>query len=160
MPKARNSRRAAREQAFQILYGLSFSPAETEADVRHAYWQSPDNALPGTDDDNEPTGFAWELLLGVWRKAAALDAVIERHSHNWRVERIGRIELTLLRLGLYEMLCREDVPPRVAINEALELAAQFGGHNARPFVNGILDSVARAQAGGEDVLAAAGQGTR
>ena len=155
MSKGKNStRRGERALAFQILYGLSFTPAQDEDALRHAYWQSPDNADrdPSMDDATPPEGFAWELILGVWQQETALDAVVARFSRNWRVDRIGRIELTLLRLGLYEMLFRQDVPTKVAINEALELAKQFGEQSARPFVNGILDSVARAMDSGENVL--------
>ena len=96
------------------------------------------------DLSTEPTGFAWELVEGVWSNSEALDAAIGRFSHNWRVDRMGRIELTLLRLAVFEMLYRQDVPPKVAINEALELSGQFGEGNAKNFINGILDAAAKA----------------
>ena len=78
-----------------------------------------------------------------------LDEVIGLFSQNWRIDRIGRVELTLLRIAVYEMLYRIDVPPKVAINEALELSKQFGDANARGFINGILDAAAKALEGGQ-----------
>ncbi len=170
------TRRAERALAFQVLYGLSFSPVTDITSLRAAFWQSPDNAdrreeekrreeMSATEhgvthkrakknaDDSTPPplpeGFAWELVEGVWHNSEALDTVIERFSKNWRLDRLGRIELTVLRLALFEMLYRADIPAKVAINEALELAKQFGEHAARNFVNGVLDAVARALETGE-----------
>ena len=80
--------------------------------------------------------------------ADAIDSVIERFSQNWRVDRLGKIELTLLRLAVFEMLYRADVPPKVAINEALELSTRFGDAKAKSFINGILDAAIKAQEAG------------
>lgn len=107
----------------------------------------PDPADTAPDRDEPappPGGFAWELVEGVWKHAADLDRTIARFSQNWRVDRLGKIELTLLRLALFEMLHRPDVPPKVALNEALELATRFGDDKARRFVNGILDAAVKA----------------
>jgi len=136
-------RRLARAQAFQVLYGLNFSPALTLEALGEAYAASPDNADKAIDPAN-PEGFSWELIEGVWSNHRALDDVIARFAKHWRVERIGKIEITLLRLAVYEMLYRDDVPPKVAINEAVELAKQFGDEKARSFINGILDAAAKA----------------
>lgn len=158
MSKGKNAtRRGERERAFQVLYGLSFSPAANRDDVCRAFRLSPDNAAEA--GLTEPAGFAWELVEGVWSKSAELDAAIGRFSHHWRVDRMGRIELTLLRLAIFEMFFRRDVPPKVAINEALELSRQFGGGNAKNFINGILDAAAKALENGE-LPAAHGQPER
>ena len=69
-------------------------------------------------------------------------------DRNWRVDRLGKIELTLLRLAVFEMLYRADVPPKVAINEALELSTRFGDAKAKSFINGILDAAIKAQEAG------------
>ena len=160
MSKNKN-RRSERALAFQVLYGLAFSPAASMGELRRAFRQSPDNAdkaekgldrvidEDGFEIDVAPQGFAWELVEGVWTRTQTLDEIIGRFSRNWRVDRMGRIELTLLRMGIYEMLYRDDVPSKVAINEALELAKQFGENNARSFVNGILDAAAKALESGE-----------
>ncbi len=136
------SRRGERAQAFQVLYGLSFADATSLEDVRRAFLQSPDHQE--TEEGELPSGFAWDLVQGVWSRRDELDKTISRFSRNWRVDRMGRVELTLLRLAMYELLYRQDVPAKVAINEALELTRQFGEDNATSFVNGILDAAAKA----------------
>ena len=141
-------RKVARAQAFQFLYGLNFSPAMTIEALQEAYVTSPDNA-DKPEAQCLPEGFSWELIEGVWGNYLALDKVIEQFSKNWKVDRIGKIELTLLRLAIFEMLYREDIPPKVAINEAVELAKQFGDDRSRPFVNGLLDAAAKALADGK-----------
>lgn len=159
MAKGKNAtRHGERELAFQVLYGLSFTPARSMNELRRVFRLSPDNAArqsaqaahdPEQEPRVAPSGFAWELVEGVWSKSAELDAAISRFSHNWRVDRMGRVELTLLRLAVFEMLYRQDVPPKVAINEALELSRLFGEGNAKSFINGILDAVAKALENGE-----------
>lgn len=145
------TRRSERALAFQVLYGLSFSPAATEAALRAAFAASPGVADRAEDERSDrstpaaaPHGYAWEVIHGVWKAQAQLDQAVSGFSQNWRVERMGRVELTLLRIAVYEMLFREDVPAKVAMNEAIELSKQFGDDNSRGFVNGILDAVARA----------------
>lgn len=150
-----STRRGERELAFQVLYGISFTPTTTIGDLREAYWQSPDNAAhlaaalemqAKECKDGEilyPSGFAWELVEGTWKHYTELDAIINQHSRNWRVDRMGRVEAAILRLAIFEIVYRPDVPSKVTINEALEMAKQFGDPNASSFVNGILDSIAR-----------------
>jgi N utilization substance protein B len=140
--KAGASRRSERELALQFLYGLDFAPVGSERELRERFAQSASAA----DKAAALSGFAWELALGVWNNAQAIDAVIARFARNWRLDRMGRIERTLLRLAVYELQYRADIPPRVAINEALELCRQFGEANARSFINGILDAAAKALA--------------
>ena len=153
-PKNRpHARRAARSRAFQVLYSLQFSPSTTLGDVRTAFLEMPDPTDADMDENAETReeklyGFAWELVEGVWSNVKNLDSVIERFSQNWRVDRLGKIELTLLRLAVFEMLYRADVPPKVAINEALELSTRFGDAKAKSFINGILDAAIKAQEAG------------
>ena len=134
------SRRSGRELAFQFLYGLDFTPVCSERELRERFEQSASTA----DKAAALFGFAWELALGVWHNVQAVDTVIARFARNWRLDRMGRIELTLLRLAVYELRYRADIPPRVTINEALELCGQFGEASARSFINGILDAAAKA----------------
>ena len=171
MSKKPHSRSAARAKAFQVLYGLEFAPVTSLGALRDAFCETPDptdadmdasgstpgpNTAPETAPDTGlPTGFAWELTHGVWSRGPELDELISRHAQNWRVERLGKIELILLRLAMFELMHRLDVPIRVAINEALELTARFGDAKAKRFINGILDAAskhapARATAQGSD----------
>ncbi|MFI3271697.1 MAG: transcription antitermination factor NusB [Pseudomonadota bacterium] len=145
--KGSQPRRAARSLAFQILYSLGFSPAANVRQLEEAYISSPDMADKAQTPKAE--GFAWELIAGIWAQQKALDEVIGQHSQHWRLDRIGRIELTILRIAVFEMLYRPDVPTKVAINEALELSKQFGDENARSFINGILDAIAKALESGK-----------
>ena len=85
----------------------------------------------------------------MWSKTRELDELIRRYARNWRLERVGRVELTLMRLALYEMLFRPDVPPKVAMNEALELNRQYGEEKSRTFLNGVLDAAAKGMENGE-----------
>lgn len=102
------------------------------------------NIIIPDGDEAALAGFTWEIVQGVWQKQAELDKVITEFSQNWRLERMGRVELALLRLSMYELLFRDDTPPKVIINEALELSKQFGDDNSRGFVNGILDAAVKA----------------
>lgn len=142
-PQRKTSRHQAREKAFQALYGLCFHEVTGDAALQAAVRE-----LPRTEHAPRLTGkseeFAWELVKGVRACLPELDAVITRHSDNWRVERIAKVDLTILRLGLYEIHHRPDVPVKVAINEAVELAKAYGDENSPGFVNGILDAAAKA----------------
>ena len=153
MSKAKpHARRAARSRAFQVLYSFEFSPSASLGALRAAYMAMPEPAdmEPNRDEPaRPPCGFAWELVEGVWSKTRELDELIRRYARNWRLERVGRVGLTLMRLALYEMLFRPDVPPKVAMNEALELNRQYGEEKSRTFLNGVLDAAAKGMENGE-----------
>ena len=133
-------RRLERVFAFKVLYGLCFAPAASEAELLRAFQRSPDRPAGMEDEDS----FAWSLCFGVWRNQDELDRAIAALSENWQVERMGKVEVTLLRLAMFELTRQKDVPPKVAINEAIELSKQFGDDKSRGFVNGILDAAAKA----------------
>lgn len=155
------SRHKARQRAFQVLYGMTFDApdapttaahAEPGSPLRRAFVQSPHPTEQGPilPPGEEPGGFAWELVAGVWTHKHELDQAISRFSSNWRVERIARIELTIIRLALFELKYRPDIPAKVTINEAIELAKSFGDATSRSFVNGILDAAAKAYSSPEN----------
>ncbi|GHV54149.1 N utilization substance protein B [Deltaproteobacteria bacterium] len=144
----KNNRAAQRTFAFQVLYSLAFTPAMAQGDVARIFNGAPEQEETG-GKDRTPEGFAWELVEGVWKNRAVLDEHLANFSQNWRIERMGKVEITLLRLALYEIMFRPDVPPKVAINEAIELSKQFGDDGSRSFVNGILDAAAKAAEAGK-----------
>ncbi|MBM3825340.1 MAG: transcription antitermination factor NusB [Verrucomicrobia bacterium] len=87
----------------------------------------------------EEYAFAEELIHGVIRELSAVDGVIARLASNWSFERIAKVDLAVLRLGVHELMGREDIPPVVSINEAVDVAKEFSTEESRRFVNGILD---------------------
>ena len=94
-------RRVSRNLAFQVLYGQEFLHATSLEELSRAFREAPRQA---GQEEAEDGGFAWELVEGVWSKRSELDEQIRRYARNWRLERVGRVELTLLRLALYERL--------------------------------------------------------
>ena len=133
----KTSRRAERIIAFKVLYGLCFSPVTSYESLEESF-----NSLPDKPEDVR-SDFAWQLVLGTWKHQDDLDKTIMSFSQNWRIERMGKVELTLLRLAMFELLYRQDIPPRVIMNEAIELSKQFGDDKSRGCVNGILDTTSK-----------------
>ena len=133
-----HSRHAQRVYAFQVLYSMNFVPDEKQLRTTFKHFQE-----ESSKNKTSKASYAWELILGVFDNLDELNRIISRYSRNWRVERIALVELTIMRLAVFEMLRRSDVPIKVAINEGIELAKAFGDENSRNFVNGILDAVAK-----------------
>jgi N utilization substance protein B len=131
----------------QLLYGHSFVLPETGEDLAAGFAQAPE--VCAGKMSREALDFTWELVSGVHENREALDEVIQRFSRHWKLGRIAKVELSILRLAIFEMLHREDIPLKVAINEAVEMAKNFGDENSRNFVNGILDACAKAVVQGE-----------
>ncbi len=141
--KRKGTRRQGRTLAFQVLFGLAFDPhfKTDQASLRRTF---ADNPAVMDCDSEEAVSFASQLFMGICDHLHDIDKVIGKHSDHWKIGRIGKVELAILRLALFEILHRQDIPLKVAINEAIELAKGFGDENSRAFVNGILDAVARA----------------
>jgi transcription antitermination protein NusB len=121
------SRRRARKQAFLVLYQSDVN--ETPIEVTFIRWRT----YRGDLED-----YAVRLALGVEREKGDLDALLSEVSVGWPVHRMSAVDRTVLRLGLYEMQFVEDVPPDVAVNEAVELARGFSGEESPAFVGGVL----------------------
>jgi transcription antitermination factor NusB len=126
-------RSQARELALQWLYQLDLRGEEIREDV--------DAALAPGAGDPEVVDFARDIVRGVVAEREEIDRRIEEVARNWQIRRMAVIDRNILRLGTYELLRRNDVPPLVAINEAIELAKKFSTKNSGPFVNGILDNI-------------------
>jgi len=136
------ARRTGRERALQALYQLEMSPG-TPAEALASAWgsESADNAEQGKPDPDAQR-FAQELVTGVVQHRAEIDRLIEEHSHNWRLDRMSRIDRNVLRLGIFELKYRPDIPRKVSLNEAVELGKNFGTEESSAFVNGLLDRIA------------------
>lgn len=134
------SRTKARECALQALYQLDTSAGDAREAVRgvmaHFDEADPEQADPDT------ARFADELVRGVQSERAAIDALIQKSSTHWKLDRMARVDRNILRLGVYELLRRADVPVRVTLNEAIELGKKYGSEESSSFVNGVLDRIA------------------
>ncbi|HKQ34312.1 MAG TPA: transcription antitermination factor NusB [Nitrospiraceae bacterium] len=126
------SRHQARERALQILfqYDIHGKPG-LWLDV---FWKE-------NEATDEAKAFAERLVAGVLEKKKGLDALIGKYATNWKVSRMPIVDRNILRAGVYELLWMDDVPAKVTMNEAIELAKSFGDDDASKFVNGILDKV-------------------
>lgn len=134
------ARRLARERALQALYQLDMPGAvATPAEALQSAWTA--SAEEGPYDE-AAHAFALELVEGVVGNRGEIDALLEAHSHNWRLDRMSRVDRNVLRLGVYELKFRPDIPRRVTINEAVELGKTFGTEASSAFINGLLDRVA------------------
>lgn len=129
-------RRKAREFALQMLFQWELHPQEASR-VEASFWKS-------ARAERKTREFANHLFEGASAAAGELDALIEQHARNWRVERMATIDRNILRLGIYELRAG-DAPAKVVINEALELAKKFSSEESAPFINGILDALHKAQ---------------
>jgi N utilization substance protein B len=129
------SRTKGRECALQALYQLDTSGGDARDAVRGvmAHFE---------EADAETERFADELVRGVQSERAAIDELIQKSSSNWKLDRMARVDRNILRLGVYEILRRADVPVRVTLNEAVELGKKYGSEESSAFVNGVLDKVA------------------
>jgi N utilization substance protein B len=126
-------RHKARELALMVLYELEFRP-DPAAAVLKEFWQQ--RAVPP-----EVQEFAEGLVQGAREHADEIDRVIQTNAAHWSLARIAPVERNILRLAAYELLYRHEIPERVAINEAIELAKSYGSEESGAFVNGILDQI-------------------
>jgi len=129
------ARTKARECALQALYQLDTSGGDAREAVRGvlAHFE---------EADQETERFADELVRGVQSERGAIDELIQKSSTHWKLERMARVDRNILRLAVYEILRRADVPVRVTLNEAIELGKKYGSEESSSFVNGVLDRVA------------------
>jgi len=128
-------RRQAREWVVQFLFQTEFNPEELEQALGD-FW-SDEERTPLERDRN----YANEVIRGVIEQQTKIDRMIKRYTDNWDVDRLGVLDRIVLRVGVYEMLFRDDVPPVVSINEAIEIAKAYSGQKSARFVNGVLDRI-------------------
>ncbi len=134
------NRHLARSIAMQSLFQWDFSGKENKA-VKKIVQDNIKEFAPGLEDDS----FVKELVEGVLKNREKLDSIIEKAAPEWPLEQVAMVDRNVLRLGLYELLFgnRDEVPPKVAINEAIELAKTFGSDSSGKFINGVLGTVYR-----------------
>ncbi len=131
------SRHLSRSIAMQSLYEWDFSGKKR--DLEKIIEKNVKEFGPGLEDQS----FVWQLVTGVVKHLLKIDKIITKAAPEWPLEQITIVDRNVLRLGLYELLYenKEEVPPKVAINEAIELAKSFGGESSGKFINGVLGTV-------------------
>ena len=128
------SRRKGREAALQILFQVDGAAQSIET-VLNAYWAHLSEGREGEE-------FASTLVRGYWDERDLIDQTITKVSHHWRLERMSKVDRNILRLATFELMRLQEVPRRVTLNEAVELAKRFGSEGSAGFVNGVLDRIA------------------
>ncbi|KAA6451504.1 transcription antitermination factor NusB [Bacillus swezeyi] len=122
-------RRTAREKALQSLFQIDVSDIEPKEAMQHAL------------DGQESDAFFEQLVYGVLENREKIDEMITRHLVNWKLDRLANVDRAILRLSAYEMVFLNDIPVNVSMNEAIELAKQFGDDKSAKFVNGVLSNI-------------------
>jgi N utilization substance protein B len=128
-----STRRKSRELALQALYQWNI----TRQDPSLILDQQKVNFSPADEEDE----FAQQIIVGVLEHYNHIDELIEKFSEHWRLDRISIIDRNILRMAIFELLFREDIPPRVTLNEAIDLGKRFGSEDSSAFINGILDRI-------------------
>ncbi|KAB0670499.1 transcription antitermination factor NusB [Oryzomonas sagensis] len=128
-------RREARELALQMLYALDANPAMGLRETLQTFREERDETPARTRE------FAEGLVTGVQQHRETIDTAIKARSKNWALSRMPRVDLNVMRLAVFELMFRSDIPKKVTINEAIEIARRFGDKDSPAFVNGILDEI-------------------
>jgi transcription antitermination protein NusB len=131
-------RRKSRELAMQMLFQLDMGK-NTPDQVRNTFWKARE------EDDADVRGFAEDIFRVAVAREPEVTDLIEKHSSNWRIERMASVDRNVLRMAIAEMLGFPGTPAPIVINEALEIARRYSAPESINFLNGILDAVARAR---------------
>ncbi|CAM3589480.1 transcription antitermination factor NusB [Marinicrinis lubricantis] len=131
-------RRAAREIVVQSLYQLEMNEASTLMDAIQTVLDSADESDGNNPYFNMDVNYVTGILNGVIQRKDQIDQILTRYLKSWKVDRLSKVDHQILRLAVYEMLFVSDVPEKVAVNEAIELAKHFGTDESGKFVNGVL----------------------
>ena len=128
-------RTQARECALQILYQYEMNP-EPLLEILKKFWDQQDETF-----SEEIRDFAEKLALGTVEDQAEIDKIVEHYADNWELSRMAMIDRNIMRFATYELLYLADVPPKVTLNEAVNLAKKFSQEESGKFVNGVLDKI-------------------
>ena len=129
-------RREQRESIFHLLFMTDFNPSEETPEQKQMYL---DNIEELQEKDQS---YIQNKFENIREKITEMDDILNQCSKGWKTSRMGKVDLSILRLAVYEILFDEEVPDKVAINEAVELAKKFGGDESPSFINGVLGKVA------------------
>lgn len=133
------ARRRARELAVQMLYQMEVNPT----DRREAL----DLLWIDISASDEVKGFVERIVEGVHGRCEEIDKLIAKYSEHWRLDRMDWVDRSILRMGVFEILFCDDIPDKVAMNEAVDLGKKFGAEESGSFINGILDKISKTEKG-------------
>lgn len=128
------SRRFSREQAMRLLYQMQLRNDDIEEQL--------ELFLETENNENLEKDYFLDVIRGVEKRCTEIDPLIESNLKGWSLERVPKVDLAIMRLSVYEMNYRKDIPWSVSINEAVELAKKYGGDQSGTFINGILGKIA------------------
>ncbi len=132
------TRRRAREIAVQVLYQMEANPLDPQ-EALELFWRT-------ASASGQVKEFAARIVEGVQQHRKEIDTLIKKHSEHWRLERIDRVDKNILRMGAFELLFCDDIPRKVALNEAIDIGKKFGTEESGAFINGILDKIQKTEA--------------
>lgn len=128
-------RTKAREYALKILYQIEMTKDDNEAALK-SFWGREE-----AETDESVKEFAGQLVRGVTENIKDIDAKITRYATNWQIDRMAVVDRNILRMAAFEILYLNDIPPKVSINEAVDIAKKYGDKDSGKFVNGVLDKI-------------------
>lgn len=128
-------RRASREAAMKLLYQLEIQKSDRNEQI--------ETALEEESFSDNDKNYIKSIIDGVFENTAEIDKIIENKAMGWKITRLSKIDLSILRIGIYEILYRDDIPFSVSVNEAVELAKKYSNEDAGAFVNGLLAKVSK-----------------
>jgi N utilization substance protein B len=131
------ARRKAREIALQMLYQMEVNPGELEAALE-LFWKGLSASQPVKE-------FVNRIVEGVHGRREEIDKLLAKHSEHWRLDRMDRVDKSILRMGVFEIMFCDDIPVKVAMNEAVDLGKKFGAAESGAFINGILDKIGKVE---------------
>lgn len=129
-------RRKAREYALQILFQADFTERTIDRKDLEDFWSE-------KKESRDVREFTEDLVKGTLNRLDEIDVMIEKVTEHWLLKRMGAVDRNILRFAAYEILFRSDIPSAVTINEAIEIAKKYSSKEAAPFLNGVLDKLAR-----------------
>jgi N utilization substance protein B len=129
-------RRKAREYALQLLFQTDFTQGKLNSEDIKEFWS-------GRKEAKDVKDFTEDLVRGTLGRLNEIDTIIETVTENWLLKRMAAVDRNILRFAAYEILYRKDIPPAVTINEAIEIAKKYSSTEAAPFLNGVLDRLAK-----------------
>lgn len=129
------SRKSAREEVMKLVYQMIMNKSSSEETLQNFY-ENQENELSLEDRD-----YITSCITGIQENIEKIDKYIEEYSKGWKINRISKVDLAIMRLSIYEMMERQDVPNAVSINEAIELAKKYSGEKSSVYINGVLGNI-------------------